>query len=975
SAPGWSETGGPNVQPASAMKKIVYSETRVEGGKPFHGVLPMPPANFGPYQDVVRKPPFQINGEPKSTVPPLADTHWYADTRVIAYRLPAGEAMQQVARVSASAGTPDAGLLRDGKFDRAFVLPLAANGQDNWVQYDFGAPATVRSLRVGTRWSDGRASGLSEGRVEASDDGVTFRNIAALPPAATSANLPLYTLALPETRARYFRLVIKPASGFSFPGLPLRKFDQFQITELDFSSAARPNRYEAKAAYAVLADYDSAASVEVGADAAIDAGSVVDLTAQLQPDGRLDWTPPSGEWNVIRFGAALTGQTNAPATSAGTGYEVDKLSAREGRNYLDQYYGSLLAADGPLAGTHALQAILTDSWEAGQENWTPALLEEFRALRGYDATPYLPVLADHIVGSAAISDRFLWDFRRTLADMLAENHYKVIADYAHEHGLAYYGEAMGIDLPTTGDGLQDKRYPTVPMGEFWQVAPDKPSNGNHIADVREAASAAHVYGQNIVATESFTGFPLPGVPVPYSTTPWLLKPLADRFMTHGVNRFVIHTAVHQPLERGPGFTLSIFGQYFSRLETWGEQARGWMDYLARSSELLQQGRYAADIAYFYGEGAAATVPAGAVTDPAMPAGYGYDFVCRDMLLKDFTVKDGRLLAPSGTSYRLLVLPASTTRMTLALVRRLREFVAAGAVLVGPRPQGANGLADSDADVLAVASDLWGDLSAASKSARAYGKGRVYWSQPLADVLAAEKLAPDIAFKIQGGSDKLISIHRHLDDGELYFIANQDAAAVRVDADLRVSGRAAELWHADDGRIEAASFHQQSGRTVVPLALAPYEAVFVVLRRSTVARVHAERAERMQALGTIDGAWEVSFTPDRGAPPVAHFDALASWSDNADAGVRYFSGTATYHKTMQVPKTWFEHGRRLLLDLGAVHETAQVSINGRDAGIAWKPPYRVDVTGLLKPGANDVEIAVANLWANRFIGDQQPGVQP
>ncbi|MGH8444079.1 MAG: glycosyl hydrolase, partial [Solimonas sp.] len=672
SSGGWSETGGPSVQPASAMKKLVWSETDLRGGQRFSGKLPQPPSANGPFQDVAMQSAFKIGGEPKWDQP-APDTPYYADARVIAYRQAVGDPPK--ARATASAGTPDAALLRDGRFDRAFVLPVAPSQGDqpgeNWLALDFGAPVTVRSLRLGILWPQGTGSAMPGGSVQVTDDGKTWHTLAPLPDPGSAAGLPVYTMALPETRARHFRVLVQPSKGFSLPGLPVRSIEEFRFTELDFSAVARPNRYEAKAGYATLHDYESAATPAT--TAAIDPASVVDLTSRLRADGTLDWTPPPGHWKVLRFGYSLTGAINRPATAAGSGYEVDKYSAHDVRAYLDAHYGPVFAALGPLVGARGLRAVLTDSWEAGQANWTPAMIEEFRARRGYDPTPYLPVLADQIVGSAEASDRFLWDFRRTLADLLAEAHYKTVADFAREHGLAYYGEAMGIGLPTTGDGLQDKRYPTVPMAEFWQVPPSQPSWPNHIADVREAASAAHVYGQNIVATESFTSFPFPGMPTPYATTPWLLKPLADRFMALGVNRFVIHTAPHQPLEQGPGFTLSMVGQYFSRHETWGEHARGWMDYLARSSQLLQAGRYAADIAYFYGEGAAVTVPDGAVTDPAIPAGYAYDFVGRDMLLQDFRVQDGRLVAPSGVSYRLLLLPSSTTSLSLPLARKLRDL--------------------------------------------------------------------------------------------------------------------------------------------------------------------------------------------------------------------------------------------------------------------------------------------------------------
>ncbi len=965
SAGGWSETGGPWVRPEQAMKKLVWSETHLHGGEPFHGTLAQPPSGNGMFQDLPSRPDLDFRGEPKSK-PLRPAVSWYADTRVVAFGLPAAGEPAPVA--SASAGTPDAALLRDGRYDQAFVLPSAGPDQDSWVQFDFGAPTTIRSLRLGIAWPEGTASPMPAGSVLASDDGVQFRTVAALPPPATAANLPIYTLALPETRARYFRIAVRPGSGAILPGIS-RTIGEFRFTEIDFSGVARPNRYEAKAGFSLLTDYDAVRTPDVDTRAVVDRGSVIDLTSRLRAGGRLDWTPPRGEWLVLRFGCSLTGQVNRPATDAATGLEVDKLSARDVGDYLERYYGPILGALGELSGARGWRNILTDSWEAGQENWTPALLAEFKARRGYDATPYLPVLADYIVGSAGSSDRFLWDFRRTIADLLAENHYRTIGEFARRHGLGYWGEAMGTGLPTMGDGLQDKRYTTVPMGEFWQVDPAKPNDPKHVADLREAASAAHVYGQNIVAAESFTSFPLPGMPPPYATTPRLLKPLADRVMALGVNRFSLHAAVHQPLEQGPGFTLSFFGQFFSRLETWGEMADGWIGYLSRASQLLQEGRAVSDIAYFYGEGAPVTVPDNAVTEPRIPAGYPFDFVGRDMLLQDLRADAGGLAAPSGVTYRLLVLPSNTTRLSLPLLRRLRELVAAGAVLTGPRPEGTPGLS-GDAEAAKQIQAMWSGLDG-EHTVRRYGKGRIYCGLPLEQVLAAEGIEPDVRFTGEG-AEHLVAIHRRLDDGELWFVANQSDAALQAEGDFRVAGRQAELWHAEDGRIEPASWRQQSGRTMVPLRLGPYQSVFVVFRKAAVQAAYDMTPAEETVLATLEGGWDLSFQPDRGAPPSLHLDALASWTAQADPGVRYFSGVVAYSKEFEADPQWSASGRRIVLDLGELHEVARIRLNGVDLGTAWMPPYRVELAAALRPGRNELRVEVANLWPNRIIGDLQPG---
>src|SRR5581483_2970072 len=266
-----------------------------------------------------------------------------------------------------------------------------------------------------------------------------------------------------------------------------------------------------------------------------------------------------------------------------------------------------------------------------------------------------------------------------------------------------------------------------------------------------------------------------------------------------------------------------------------------------------------------------SVPDNAATDPAIPPGYQFDFVCRDMLLNDFVAKDGALATKSGMHYQVLVLPASAKKLTLPVLKKLRAFVAGGVTVIGARPTGSPSLGDGDAQVAALIAELWdgGKISAG----------------PLADVLAARHIEPSFTFT---GADKIVALHRTLADGELFFIANQDAAPAHVQASLRASGREAELWHPDDARIERASFEQRDGRTIVPLELAPYESVFVVLRKPTRENAGSVPAVSTQVLASIDGAWDVTFTPGRGAPASAQFGTLQSWTESDS--LRYFSGT-------------------------------------------------------------------------------------
>jgi hypothetical protein len=576
------------------------------------------------------------------------------------------------------------------------------------------------------------------------------------------------------------------------------------------------------------------------------------------------------------------------------------------------------------------------------------------------------------VDSADASDRFLWDFRRTLADLVAENHYGLATQMLHERKLGLYAEAMGAALPTTADALQTKGLVDIPMGEFWVRPPGQGHTPEHPTDVREAASGAHIHGKTLVAVEAFTT----GPPMSGWQPPSYLKRFADFYFAQGMNRIVFHTSDHQPFVDGkhkPGITLAVFGQHYTRNNTWAEPAVAWNTYLARCSHMLQQGQFVGDLAYYYGEGAPATIPFWKTVRPEPPAGYNYDYVDTEVLLNRMSTKDGRVVLPDGMSYRVLVLPDDVDRLTVPVVRKIRDLVAEGAIVVAPRPKGSpslTGYPSADDEVRAIASEVWGAVDGRSLTEHAYGKGKVYWGLPLDEVLAREKTTPDFRNSRPGIDTTLVWIHRRTPEAEIYFVANQKDRPEDLVTSFRVEGREPELWQPVTGAIEPAGYSAAEGRTTVPLHLDPYGSVFVVFRRSAGAPSRTIPPATSTALATVDGPWSVTFPPDWGAPPQVTLQRLGSWTDSPEAGVKYFSGTATYAKDVQVPAAWLKPGARLMLDLGDVKELAEVSVNGKPVGIVWTPPFRADVTGAVHPGANHFEVKVTNLWTNRMIGDQE-----
>ncbi len=974
-SPGWSESGGPWVKPNQGMKKVVWSETRLEGGKSFAGVLPHPPTVSGPFQNV---PLFDflamISGQG-----PTAGPTFYADTAVIAYRAPESDvpvsALQP--KITSSGGSLNLALIADGDLVKTTQLPKAPVGQQAWVQYEFPSVQTMHAVTLVLNDPGAAAANMfgaapSIADVEASDDGQTFHKLVDIPNDGGQE----HTIAFPATSARFFRVAFtdRPPAGFSemtfdvenpFGDFSGAKPDpNFEIAELVLHPGARVSRFEEKAGFANLIGLDSFPTPPVAASDAIRKSDIIDITSKMRLDGTLEWTPPAGNWIVLRFGYSLTGITNHPASPEGTGLEVDKLSREDVKEYMNTYLDNYKSAVGDLMGKRGLKYVISDSWEAGTANWTDDIVAEFTKRRGYDPRPWMPVLAGRVIESSEDSDRYLWDLRKTLGDLLAEYHYDQINDILHQRGMGHYGESHEEGRAFIGDGMEVKRHNDVPMSAMWT---QKPGTNNeqygYNADIQESASVAHIYGQNLVAAESLTASS--GA---WAWSPATLKPTADKELAMGLNRFVIHTSVHQPLlDRKPGLALGPFGQWFNRNETWAEQAKPWVSYLARSSYLLQQGRFDADVAYFYGEDSNITALFGK-KGPDVPAGYNFDFINADALIHLLTFTDGQLATPSGMRYRVLALDPHSQHMSLPVLRKIRDLVQAGAIVAGPKPTDTPSMSDDPKEFESIADQLWGSGSGSS-----LGKGRVSGDKNLGEVLATIGVASDFDYTKPESDTNLLFVHRKLPDGDLYFVDNRNDREETLDASFRVVGKEAELWHADTGMMEPASFQIVSGRTTVPLRLEPWGTVFVVFRKSAKTSSRNLPKSVESTLTTIDGPWDISFEPSLGAPVKITVDKLTSWSDSTEEGVKYFSGKGTYTKTIEASSDWFTTGATVSIDLGEIKNLAEVSVNGKPLGILWKTPYRVDITHALNPGKNTLEVKVTNAWVNRIVGDRQPNV--
>lgn len=1128
---GWSESGGPWITPDLSMQRLAWTATTLRG-----------------------------NEAALISARPAGGDASYRAVAVLAFPALPGDdvALGDLAPDAVSSDGP----IDDAQIyaypDRVVSVEQPAGGSDAFLELKFPHPVCFGSL------TERPAPARSEATVEVSDDGSNYKAVGTLFGGSEGARTATVSFA-PVTVSR-LRIVQKRNA----------LADPLRVGQLAIGPTLVSD-WQAKAGNYPDARASTSPDPQIPASMAIDPAKIVDLTSKLDGNDMLFWSAPSGVWTVLCFGMESTGTTIHPAMPQTVGLECDKLSRAAVTANWNADMARVIADSGARAGK-TLKTVLMDSWEAGTGDWTALMPQDFKALRGYDPRLWLPALTGRIVASTDRTERFLWDFRRTMADLVAQNHYGLMRGLAHEHGMLLQAEAVGIGLPTVADELQCKGNTDVPMGEFWI------GNPGTLSDDKEAASAAHTYGTTLAAAESFTSTP---EVASWTNDPYSIKALGDRALCTGINRFCFHRYAMQPyLDRYPGMTMGPWGLNFERTNTWWKPGAAWIAYLSRCEYLLQQGLFVGDLCYFYGEGAPRSVAASDL-NPAPPAGYDYDVCDADVLLHRMSVKNGRIVLPDGMSYRVLVLPQDS-RITPPVARKIRDLVAAGATVVGPRPIASPSLAGypaCDDQVRAIGSAVWGDCDGAKTTRHTYGKGTVYWGAPLQDALA--NIGPDFTYRSHGADSEIKFIHRRAGQFDFYFVSNQKYAPVDADCTFRAGDRWPEMWRPDTGKIDAATvFTSAGGAVTMPMHFDPAESVFVVFRRPIGRAVHLTAVttdvpsalppappsvrvlqatyglnaavdvtepvsawvlagepaltvdnaldggddpapnviknvtieydaggreasvtiaegqplalpgapigdrdivirkavyglsggtvdvtaqleadavagkrevpvtndlapagdpapnivKKLKVVYTVDGRkrsrtiregealafyddvqpaqppayeaqtlpnggaalvvwrnggyyaastgrqrfvdvrsvpppepvsgpWRITFPAGWGAPDHVDLDRLASWTTLADAGARYFSGTAVYTTQFVVSPERLGPGKRLYLDLGQVKNLASVTVNGKSLGVLWKEPFRLDITNVAAAGSNSLSISVTNLWPNRLIGDQ------
>lgn len=920
---GFALAGGPWISPKESMQKVVFADTVVSGGKLAGLTLPVPEMKEGYYEDIAVYA-MPVKGSPILAKPVITCGNLDAD-------VPAGKGVN----------IDEKGVIRSS-------VPC-------WIQYEYPQPVTVRSLEVVLKGNNYQANRLN---VKASEDGKVFKEVKQLVPPRhgwqnTDEN---NTYSLPETTARYFRFYWTPeGSEPASEDLDAAKWKpNLKVNDIILSGEPKINHWEGKSGR-VWRVAEATSDTEAPAAECVQVDEVIDLTPALK-DGALTASLPDGEWRILRLGHTSTGHTNATG-GAGKGLECDKFSPQAVAKQFDNWFGRVFHELDPELARRVLKYMHVDSWECGSQNWSDNFASEFKRRRGYDLMPYLPLYAGIPMDNAETSEKVLRDIRTTMAELVVDVFYTVLAEKAKEYDCYFSAECVSPTM--VSDGMMHYSKVDYPMGEFWLNSPthDKPN------DMIDAIHGAHVYGKNIVQAEGFTE--LRGT---WDETPATLKTLLDRNYALGINRIFYHVNAHNPyLDKKPGMTLDGIGLFFQRDNTWyGDGGKALTDYMRRCQALLQYGSPVIDIAVFTGE----EMPRRAVLPdrlvPSLPGifgaervesertrlanvgqplrvkpvgvshsanmadpekwinpmrGYNYDSMNKDALLRLATVKNGRIEMPGGSSYRVLVLPLAhqlmpDTTLSPEVRSKVNEMIKAGVIV----PE------------LPYVKDDFG----------AYGLDR--------DVVLPENVA---------------WTHRrnNEDNVDLYFISNQEETPREFTASFRVAGRVPELWDPMTGEIDRnLDWKTVDSRTEVKMDLAGAGSAFIVFSQPTEATAGTApvRNEKQELLNT--GKWNVKFSTT-GREIVS--DTLFDWTSSEYNDVKYYSGTATYTTTFKAPK--FGKNDRVMLDLEGLHDVATVVVNGKECGIVWTAPYQVDITEAVKKGKNNLSIAVTNTWANALLG--------
>lgn len=981
---GFATVGGSWITPELSMKQYVWTKTSIDGGKEVSVNLPEP----------------------------IKVENFYRDEAVVAFPMTENTNSFKEARPEIDVNKVSTGnVLFDGNpkseidFKKNHVVDIRFNA-------DFTANKLVIYPHLSFSWD---LPLVDNGRVKlyfvlsTSNDGKAYTKVGDLEFVGVNQAV---TVSFPSIKAKYFRLELGKTSFVYFDTLPIAEFELLKDNENPLFQPPVTSFFEKTASVYDLNENALDANTK-NTIQPISENSIIDVTSSMSPDGTLKWNAPKGRWQIIRFGYTSTGVKVDPATPEGEGLEVDKMDTTALNVHINSYAKKLVEAAGKYKG-NTLRFFLMDSWEAQFQTWSKDFAKEFKNRRGYNILPWIPVLCGETVGNTDLSEAFLFDFRKTIADLLDQKFYRHFAELSHRNQMEYHGEAIygGWGAYPPMDALKSNEYIDMPMTEFWAGA-----NSNNLLDYQPAnkpvttmpTSSALAFNKQIIGSEAYTGN------AHYSEAPGDLKPYGDAAFCSGVNQIILHSYIHQPFDLKPGMTLGKFGGHYNRNNPVWEFNQDWIKYQARVQYILQKGEPVVDVLFYTGDELPWFYTNSFVND--LPYGIRPNACNIDMLNTKIKVIDGKLSLGGNQHFSLLLLHNST-KMEFSTLKRIAGLVKAGAVVYGPKPLEMLSLTDIKNDVAAfnkLANEVWGNTSENS-----YGKGKMISGKPLVEVLIQLNVIPDLTTNTQDAKE-IMYIHKKLEDMDIYFVFNQQNRALNRELFFRVTNKTPEIWNAENGDVKKQTIYSiEKNQTRIPITFKPYESKIFVFKNEapdnfiqqvslagklifpqqqladTSFQIPLAVYKQENFAFTTELTGDYAFTTNEKkviksklAQPVivdlgnaksrieffpisdeviqpVEVTSLKSLTEFENPAIKYFAGKAKY--TVNFSATDFvSSSDSIVLNLGKLDATAEVKLNGKLLAYAWQSNTCVVVTDLLK-AENKLEVTVATVCRNRFIGD-------
>ncbi|WP_298494057.1 glycosyl hydrolase [uncultured Algibacter sp.] len=935
---GWTSSGGPWVTAEHSMKQIVHRELVIQGGD-INTKLPEPTKRGG----------------------------FYKDLAVIAYPSLDSEVLESqiIPEVTSSSSDFNTDMIIDGKIDERNWLKVPEKGL-SWIQWDFKKPHAVRSFYLNCEKK--REDGIT--KLQISDDGVNFKDVVDFKVLRQGKKEYAIDKHFEAITARYFRFVTDM---------------DFEISEINLSGVYRFNDMLARTSLYMQENHRLPALDDAPESMIVKRDDIINVTKFVDENGVIKTKLPKGDWTIMRFGYSITGAVNSPASDAGRGWEVDKMSRASFKTFFDGYVKNVIDVSKPVA-PNALQYIEIDSYEVGGQNWTQGYETAFKKHFGYDIMDYLPLYAGRYIDNTDTTERILWDMRNFTSKMMTDNYFDYFTELCHDEGLISYVEPYSFNAAF--NELDATKKVDIPMGEFWMRGHFK---------TETAVSGARIYGKNIVSAEAFTALPT----VNWRSHPDLMKLSGDIAWTLGINEFMFHRYAHQANTNvSPGMTMGIWGSHIDRTQTWWDNAgKSWFKYLARGQYMLRKGNPVSDLLVFVGDGTPNSSYKAKSISPILPDYVNFDCINSDALINRITVKDNKMVLPNGISYYMLNLK-NMKEVKLHTLRKIAELAEKGIIITGDKPETLGGYNNASADIQEferLVKLIWSAPNTLNK---------VPWE----DIYSTYNIPKDLV--IEDGKE-IGYTHRKTEKEDIYFFYNPNESEKAFKCTFNVANKIPELWNQTTGEISklAAFDSNNDGTTTTNIKLPARGSIFVVFRESSKNVTHIQSAHALEnpsVIGTlskdnvlefevskagtynvklnngnsesikvkripqaidISTNWEVSFPTIKSEPKTFNFSDLLDWTTHSNEEVKYFSGTAIYEKSFILNKKMLAEDINLMLDLGKVDIAARVILNGIDLGVIWKNPYQIDITKAIKKGENSLRIEVTNQWTNRLIGDQ------